>query len=269
MSTEIAPPTNVNKMFDLTGRVSLVTGARGLLGQSLASALAEAGSRVIVTSRDAASAEELARSLPNYERVQHLGLSLDYLEPASIERGFAEACQRAGAIDMLVNNGHHPLAKDWRDVTAEEFNRQLSMATGYFLLARLLRDHAVERSAPASVIMLGSMYGLVGSYPDAYEGICVASPAAYHALKGGIVHLTRHLAVYWARDGVRVNCLSPGPFPGPQAPAAMVERLKTRSPMNRMGRPDELKGALLFLASDASSYVTGHNLVVDGGWTAW
>jgi len=99
--------------------------------------------------------------------------------------------------------------------------------------------------------------------------VCAASPAAYHALKGGIVHLTRHLAVYWARDGVRVNCLSPGPFPGPQAPAAMVERLKTRSPMRRMGQPDELKGALVFLAGDASSYVTGHNLVVDGGWTAW
>jgi NAD(P)-dependent dehydrogenase (short-subunit alcohol dehydrogenase family) len=269
MSTDRPQPTTLNKLFDLAGRVSLVTGARGLLGRSLATALAEAGSRVVVTSREAAAAEELARSLPNYERAGHLGLALDYLEPASIERGFAEACQRVGPIQVLVNNGHHPLAKDWRDVTAEEFNRQLSMATGYFLLARMLRDQAVERSVPASVVMLGSMYGLVGSYPDAYEGICAASPAAYHALKGGIVHLTRHLAVYWARDGVRVNCLSPGPFPGPQAPAAMVERLKTRSPLGRMGRPDELKGALVFLASDASSYVTGHNLVVDGGWTAW
>ena len=93
--------------------------------------------------------------------------------------------------------------------------------------------------------------------------------AAYHALKGAIVHLTRHLAVYWARDGVRVNCLSPGPFPGESAPAEMVERLKTKSPMNRMGHAGELKGAVLFLASDASSYVTGQNLIVDGGWTAW
>jgi gluconate 5-dehydrogenase len=113
------------------------------------------------------------------------------------------------------------------------------------------------------------MYGVVGSYPDAYAGVCAASPAAYHALKGGIVHLTRHLAVYWAKDGVRVNCLSPGPFPNPQAPAAMVERLKTKSPMGRMGLPYELKGAIVFLASDASSYMTGQNLIVDGGWTAW
>jgi len=117
--------------------------------------------------------------------------------------------------------------------------------------------------------MLGSMYGLVGSYPDAYEGLVPASPAAYHALKGGVVHLTRHLAVYWAKDQVRVNCLSPGPFPSSTANAELVERLEKRSPMGRMGRPDELQGAALFLASNASSYVTGHNLVVDGGWTAW
>src|SRR5262249_20013282 len=120
-----------------------------------------------------------------------------------------------------------------------------------------------------SIIMLGSMYGLVGSYPDAYKGICAASPAAYHALKGGVIHLTRHLAVYWAKAGIRVNCLSPGPFPGPSAPAALRARLQTKCPMNRPGQPHELKGAILFLASDASSYVTGQNLVVDGGWTAW
>src|SRR4029077_9706244 len=88
-------------------------------------------------------------------------------------------------------------------------------------------------------------------------------------LKGGLIHMTRHLAVYWARDNVRVNCLSPGPFPSEKASAAMVERLCTKSPMRRMGRPSELKGAIVFLASDASSYMTGQNLTIDGGWTAW
>ena len=112
-------------------------------------------------------------------------------------------------------------------------------------------------------------HGSVASYPDAYEKICNYSPASYHALKGGVIHLTRHLAVYWAENRVRVNCLSPGPFPGPNAPQAMVERLCTKSPMKRMGRPDELKGALLLLASDAGSYITGQNIVVDGGWTSW
>jgi NAD(P)-dependent dehydrogenase (short-subunit alcohol dehydrogenase family) len=114
------------------------------------------------------------------------------------------------------------------------------------------------------------MYGLVGSYPDAYREIGPASPVAYHALKGGIHQMTRHLAVYWAADGVRVNSLSPGPFPNPEtAPAALIGRLETKVPMARMGKPSELKGAVVFLASTASSYMTGQTLVIDGGWTAW
>ena len=133
----------------------------------------------------------------------------------------------------------------------------------------LVRDAAVQRSAPASIILLGSMYGVVGSYPEVYEDVSIANPVAYQTLKGGIIQMARHLAVYWAKDGVRVNCLSPGPFPGPQAPDELVERLKAKSPLGRMGTPTELKGAVVFLASDASSYITGHNLLVDGGWTAW
>lgn len=154
-------------------------------------------------------------------------------------------------------------------MTAEQFNRHMVNATGYFLLARQLRDHAVARGGGGSVVMIGSMYGVVGSYPEAYEGVSIASPVAYHALKGGIVHMTRHLAVYWAKDNVRVNCLSPGPFPPPRIPEALVERLCAKSPMGRMGRPQELKGALVFLASPAASYMTGQNLIIDGGWTAW
>jgi gluconate 5-dehydrogenase len=191
------------------------------------------------------------------------------MDPAALERGFADALSSAGRIDVLVNNGHEAQPADWTTVTAEQFTRQLANATGYFLLARLVRDHAVGRRAPASVVMLGSMYGQVGSYPEAYEGVCGASPVAYHALKGGIIQMTRHLAAYWAADGVRVNCLSPGPFPKDSAPPAMVERLRTKLPMKRMGQPHELKGAIVFLASDASSFMTGQNLVVDGGWTAW
>jgi len=257
------------ELFDLSGKTSLITGASGYLGGAMARALAEAGSRVVVSSRDADRAAALAAALPEAHGLAHQAARIDHMETGSVERDFAEVVRRTEQIDVLVNNGHEPLAHDWSEVTGEEFSRQLANATGYFLLARLLRDHAVSRKSPASVIMLGSMYGLVGSYPHAYEGVGPASPAAYHALKGGIVHLTRHLAVYWARDGVRVNCLSPGPFPSPKAPPELPGRLCPLSPMNRMGRPHELKGAVVFLASDASSYMTGQNLVIDGGWTAW
>lgn len=256
----------VQQLFDLTGRNVLITGASGFLGSAMSAALAESGARVIAASRKLATAKSVAASLPGQG---HLGIALDHMDHKSIERAVADITKRVGPIHVLVNNGHEPQAADWRSITGEQFSRQLENATGYFLLARAVRDAAVAAKAEASIILLGSMYGQVGSYPDAYEGIVSASPAAYHALKGGVLHLTRHLAVYWARDGVRVNSLSPGPFPGPKAAPAMVRRLKTKSPMKRMGLPHELKGAIVFLASDASSYVTGHNLVVDGGWTAW
>lgn len=267
MTTSTSP--SVQQLFDLQGRVALVTGAGGYLGRAMAEALAEAGAKIVVSSRNLEKAQSTAEALGGREKGHHLGVCLDHLDEASIERGFEDAVARAGRIDILVNNGQDPLAADWTTVTAEQFQRQLANLTGYFLLARRLRYHAVAHQRPASVVLLGSMYGLVGSYPDAYEGVCAASPVAYHALKGGIVHLTRHLAVYWAQDRVRVNCLSPGPFPSPKAPAEMVERLTQKSPMKRMGLPHELKGAIVFLASDASSYMTGQNLVIDGGWTAW
>lgn len=263
------PEPTIQQLFDLTGQVVLVTGGCGHLGSAMCRALAEAGASVVVTSRDASKAQTLAQTLPRLGSARHFGIALDHMNPDSLPSSFQEAISLAGAVDVVVNNGHEALAADWTTVTAAEFSRHLGNATGYFVLSKLLRDHAVERGVPASVILLGSMYGVVGSYPDAYEEICPASPVAYHTLKGGVVHLTRHLAVYWAKDRVRVNCLSPGPFPGPNAPVALVERLLTKSPMQRMGLPSELKGPLVFLASNASSYMTGQTLIVDGGWTAW
>ncbi len=259
----------VQQLFDLTGRAALVTGAAGYLGQAIAAALAEAGATVVVSSRDRERAEQAAAALPTVNGTTHIGVQLDHKDEDSMRSGFAEAVERSGGLDVLFNNGQGGTADDWSEITADGFNEQLSNATGYFLLARLMRDHAVQRSKPASIVMLGSMYGVVASYPDAYEGLVPASSVGYHALKGGVIHMTRHLAAYWAADGVRVNCLSPGPFPSEKANADMVERLKEKTPMKRMGLPHELKGPALLLASDAGSYITGQNLLVDGGWTAW
>lgn len=259
----------VNELFDLSGKVALITGGSGHLGRSLSNALAEAGARVVVASRDLERARSVADTLPSPQGVTHGGVAIDQLDESSIQAGFEAAVNAFGQVDLLVNNGQEGHAMDWTDVTAEAFNRDLQNATGYFLLARHLRDHLVSRATSGAIVMIGSMYGVVGSYPDAYEGVCTASPVQYHALKGGIVHMTRHLAVYWAKDNVRVNCLSPGPFPSEKAPKEMVERLKAKSPMQRMGRPHELKGALLLLLSEAGTYITGQNLLVDGGWTAW
>lgn len=259
----------IQSLFDLTGRVALITGGSGYLGQSMAKALAEAGASVIVGSRDRDRGQQAVNELPAHDGAVHRAVVLDHMDEASLNAGFDAAVAAAGKIDVLINNGQQGHALDLTNVTAEAFSKDLQNATGYFLLARRFHDHVVGRKAQGTVVMIGSMYGVVGSYPDAYEGVCVASPVQYHTLKGGIVHMTRHLASYWAKDGVRVNCLSPGPFPSEKAPQAMVERLKKKNPMGRMGVPHELKGPLLLLVSDAGSYITGQNLLVDGGWTAW
>jgi gluconate 5-dehydrogenase len=260
---------SIQQLFDLSGRVALITGASGYLGSAMARALAESSARVIVASRDAKNGKSAADALGGAESGHHTSVVIDHMDEKSIIRGFNQAVKLAGKIDILVCNGHEVLGEDWRTVNGKQFTRQLQNATGYFLLARELRNHVVKRGAPASVVMLGSMYGLVGSYPKAYEGLAPANPVAYQVLKGGIAQMARHLAVYWAPDKVRVNCLSPGPFPTPAIAKKLLRNLKQHSPMARMGLPQELKGALAFLVSDASSYVTGHNLVVDGGWTAW
>ncbi|MDB6121858.1 MAG: fabG 5, partial [Pedosphaera sp.] len=231
---------SIQQLFDLTGRVALITGASGYLGSSMADALAEAGARVVIASRDAATGKNAATALGGAEAGRHLSVVIDHMDERSINHGFDEAVRLADKIDILICNGHEVLGADWRTVTGEQFNRHLQNATGYFLLARKLYDHATSQSRTASVIMLGSMYGVVGSYPEVYEGVGPANPVAYQALKGGIVQMVRHLAVYWAKDDIRVNCLSPGPFPSPAASTQMVERLKTRSPMGRMGKPHEL-----------------------------
>ncbi len=269
MSDTNGEPT-VTQMFDLTGKVALITGGTGWLGGAFGRGLAEAGAAVVVSSsRSAQAAGEAAGKLPAPTGATHHGIKLDHMDGRSCEQGFADAVKAAGQIDILINNGIEAVAHDLTDCTHDEFARHQTNNAGYFVLTRLLRDHIVERGASGSVVNLGSMYGQVASYPDAYEGVHTASPVAYHALKGGTIHMTRHLAAYYASDNVRVNCLSPGPFPTEAIPAEMVRRLTAKLPMKRMGSPYELKGALLLLASDAGSYITGQNITIDGGWTAW
>ena len=150
--------------------------------------------------------------------------------------------------------------------------RDFRVRTAYFLLARAVADHLRSRGAPGSIINISSMYGVVASYPDAYKGLATNSPPNYHGLKGGLIQLTRHLAAYWAKDNIRVNCIAPGPFPTDKTQSRLpefIERLDQKVPMGRMGRPEELKGLVVLLASEAGSYITGQNILVDGGWTAW
>lgn len=261
---------NVNDLFNLSGKVAIITGACGWLGSAMSRALAEVGARVVVTSREATQASEFAATLPGEG---HLGLGFDQNDTDSSPGFVAEIVAKMGQIDILVNNAYGGPAPNIDTATAEEFDQAYHTGvSAYFVLARDVANHLRERGAAGSIINIGSMYGVVASYPDAYEDLPVNSPPNYHGLKGGVVHLTRHLAAYWAKDNIRVNTLSPGPFPTQKTKDAQpdfIARLDRKVPLGRMGLPEELKGAIVLLASDAGSYITGQNLLVDGGWTAW
>jgi NAD(P)-dependent dehydrogenase (short-subunit alcohol dehydrogenase family) len=232
--------------------------------------LAVGGAGLVLTPRDGAQAAEFAATLPGEG---HIGLAFHQDDTDSIPAFVADVVARTGRIDVLVNNAYGGTAPSIDTATAEDFDRAYHTGvTAYFLLAREVVFHLRERRAPGSVINIGSMYGVVASYPDAYTDLPINSPPNYHGLKGGIVHLTRHLAAYWAADGVRVNTISPGPFPSPKVKDRLpefIQRLDAKVPMGRMGLPEELKGVVVLLASDAGSYITGQNILVDGGWTAW
>jgi gluconate 5-dehydrogenase len=257
-------------LFSLRGRVAIVTGACGWLGSAMSRALAETGATLVVTSRDGEQAAHFAAGLPG---AGHVGIGFEQGETDTIPGFVAEVVRRLGRVDVLVNNAYGATAPGIDDATAEDFDRAYHVGvTAYFLLAREVMRHLRTREAPGSIINIASMYGVVASYPSAYEGLPVNSPPNYHGLKGAVVHLTRHLAAYWAPYNIRVNAISPGPFPKPETIAQLpefIERLEQKVPLGRMGQPAELKGAVALLASDAGSFITGQNLLVDGGWTAW
>jgi gluconate 5-dehydrogenase len=269
--TEVTPnePT-VFQLFDLTGKVCIVTGAAGWLGSAMSRALAEAGATVVVTSRDAGQAEECAASLPGSG---HAGMKLCQDDVATIPVFVSNVVERLGSVDVLVNNAYGGTAPSIDSATAEDFaGAYHTGVTSYFLLARAVANHLRTVGRSGSIINVASMYGVVASYPDAYTDLPINSPPVYHGLKGGLIHLTRHLAVYWAQYGIRVNAISPGPFPSPKVTGKLpefIDRLEEKTPLGRMGQPEELKGIVVLLASDAGSYITGQNILVDGGWTAW
>lgn len=263
---EVEP--TIQQQFSLRGKVALVTGGSGVLGAAMCHGLAQAGARVAVAARSLEKCRQLAAALGP----EHLAVAVDLSDEEQIRAAIDDVAERAGRLDVLVNNGYNGPTPRLEDARASDFRRSLEVGvTGQFVAAQQAARW-MRANGGGSIINVASMYGLVASYPEAYEGLEPCSPPNYHATKGALIQLTRHLAAYWARDGIRVNCLSPGAFP--HAPLRkrlpeFIARLERHVPMQRMGEPHELMGAVVFLASDASSYCTGHNLVIDGGWTAW
>lgn len=262
--------------FRLDAKVALVTGGAGILGRRFCAGLVEAGARVAVVDVDTAAAQAFAASLGGAAA----GFGCDVSNPVSVSSCVDAVIARFGAIDVLHNNAAtksrdvRAFFTSFEDYSLETWREVMSVnIDGMFLMAQAVGRHMLAQGRGGSVIQTASIYGLVGPDSRIYEGSDylagpINTPAVYAASKAAVVGLTRWLATHWADRGIRVNCLVPGGVSSGQN-SIFSARYAERVPMGRMAQADEMVPALLYLASDASSYVTGQVLAVDGGWTAW
>jgi gluconate 5-dehydrogenase len=261
---EAAAPA-VRSLFDLTGRAAVITGGRGDLAAAMAGALAELGCSVVLAARTLAACEELAHELETAHGVDAIPVAADISREDDVERVVRTAVDELGRLDVLVNNAATFWAAPPEDVPTERgWQRVIDVnLTGTFLACRNAGRRMLEAGS-GSIVNVASTGALMSFMPE------VGSTLSYTTSKGAIVSLTRDLAAQWSARGVRVNAIAPGSMAGGMThtiPAEQQAIMVAKIPMGRQGRPDELRGAVAYLASDASSYVTGSVLVVDGGQT--
>jgi NAD(P)-dependent dehydrogenase (short-subunit alcohol dehydrogenase family) len=268
--------------FGLQGRVILITGGAGLLGVEHAHAIAEAGGVPVIADVRGGDAERVAREVGDKWAVAASAVELDVASRASCDAALSRVLAVHGRLDGLVNNaalnpkveGAGLAATRFENYSLESWQRELAVGlTGAFLCAQVFGAHMAAHEGGV-VVNVASDLGLIAPDQRIYRRPGLAAheqpvkPVTYSVVKGGLVMLTKYLATYWAEAGVRVNALVPGGVFAGQ-PEDFVERLSQLIPMGRMARRDEYRAALVFLCSDASSYMTGSNLVIDGGRTCW
>lgn len=254
-----------NTIFSCSDKVAIVTGGCGLIGREFVRALNDFGATVYIADTDKEKAEKVIGN----NNVKYI--YLDITSESSIEEATAEIVREHGKIDILVNSAY-PRTNDWglrfEKIRVESLKQNLDdHLGGYFICCQKVAEH-MKLQKSGSIINMASIYGVVGPDFSIYDGTEMTMPAAYAAIKGGIITFTKYLATYYGRYNIRANTVSPGGIFDNQKPA-FVKNYSKKTPLGRMGLPNEIVGSVIFLASEASSYVTGQNLIVDGGWTAW
>jgi gluconate 5-dehydrogenase len=266
---------NVWDLFKLDGKVALVTGGARNLGYDMALALAEAGADVAITARSLDRAEASAGKIARATGRAVLPLELEVTDEKGVEAVVDSILARFGRIGILVNNAGNvtstPETAPFEKRSLADWQNTIDVnLTGVFLCSKHVVARAMKPQRSGVIVNIGSTTGVIGKDRRVYRGTSMGGATLdYHAAKGGVISMTRDMAVYLAPDNIRVNCISPGGFWRNQ-PDAFVKAYSETIPMGRMGQDGkEIKGAVVFLASEASSYCTGHNLVVDGGLSIW
>jgi NAD(P)-dependent dehydrogenase (short-subunit alcohol dehydrogenase family) len=277
--SQIVDTKKSGELFSLANKVVVVTGGAGLLGQVFCQALVDVGAHVAIVDLDLASAETVAKRINKSDAQRVIAVGSDITSPESVTQMVANVVKQLGRIDVLVNNAASKgssldaFFESFEDYSLKTWREVMSVnIDGLFLVAQAVGKQ-MKKQGGGSIIQTSSIYGVVAPDQRIYEGSeyngrPINTPAVYSASKSAVNGLTNYLATYWASSKIRVNSLTPGGIASGQN-SEFNKKYSNRVPLGRMGEATELVGALIYLASDASSYVTGQNLIVDGGLSAW
>ncbi len=256
------------KKFSLKGKKAIVCGGAGLLGREIVTALAQAGAKVVIADVNAVIGNKLAKSLQAKKCAVKFE-KFDITEIELLEKNLGNVIQKSGGLDIFVNTSY-PRTSDWGNeiekVSASSWRTNIDIQLNAYALSAKYAAQVLKKKG-GSIINVGSIYGVVGPDFTVYNQTKITNPAAYAAIKGGILNFDRYLASYYGKYNVRVNTVCPGGVFDHQH-STFVKNYNYKVPMKRMASKDEVASAVLFLASDAASYITGTALMVDGGWTA-
>ena len=277
--SQIVDTKKSGELFSLANKVVVVTGGAGLLGQVFCQALVDVGAHVAIVDLNLESAETVAKRINKSEAQKVVAVGSDITSPESVTQMVANVVKQLGRIDVLVNNAASKgssldaFFESFEDYSLKTWREVMSVnIDGLFLVAQAVGKQ-MKKQGGGSIIQTSSIYGVVAPDQRIYEGSeyngrPINTPAVYSASKSAVNGLTNYLATYWASSKIRVNSLTPGGIASGQN-SEFNKKYSNRVPLGRMGEASELVGALIYLASDASSYVTGQNLIVDGGLSAW
>jgi NAD(P)-dependent dehydrogenase (short-subunit alcohol dehydrogenase family) len=269
--------TDVTKeLFDLTGKVAVITGGAGLLGEQHAIALSDFGASIVLADINWDDCRERVEYLRSEYGMRVIGAEMDVTLRESWLKLLDRVLKEFGRTDILVNNAAFTnqsksanFDAPFSDFPQEDWQSILNVnLTGVFLGCQVFGRYMVEEQGFGSIINMASLYGVVSPNHRLYPGTGISQPVAYSVSKAGVIALTRYLATLWADKGVRVNCITPGGIYNEHSDPFLT-RFNRLVPIGHMADKSDVRGALVYLASDASAYCTGHNLIVDGGWTVW